>query len=419
MRYLNFVFLVMLVIFCASCKKSTEPAENDKPPGYQEDIPWPSLADSPWPMYRGDPQGTGRSRGLGPQVGIIDWSIDTLNVATGIAIGSDSTIYFGVARQISGESFSALVATSQHGSIKWQFELNPRNIWLSSPIVSSDNIIYISDPFNYKFCAIHSNGLLKWDLDVGSLIFQTGINIGKDGTIYAIGITTNEVWTLFAISKDGQILWSIDNIDISGDEPNGMSFSADGKTLYIPGDHDGPGLTAFDIETRSVKWEFGFERLSLSGSPIIDSKGNIYVISSDEEENGFLYSLDEEKNIRWSYSLGPFDWVSSYNLFALDKFGNIYLGLDEIVSLDYEGQFRWSIQVSSVTSPIVIDNSNNVYFTNKRGEEKEIICLDMNGNLIFTMAYPEPASYSSYSPGLGYGKLYIPGYKTLMISSVY
>jgi hypothetical protein len=406
-------------MLCTSCQKSTEPSDNDlPPPGFQVDVPWPSLAESSWPMYRGDPQGTGRSKGLGPQVGIIEWSIDTLNVSTGIAIGSDSTIYFGVTRQIGGESFSALIATTQNGSIKWQFELNPRNIWLSSPVVSSDNVIYISDPYNYKFCAIHSNGLLKWDLDLGSLIMQTGINIGKDGTIYVVGLTNN-VWILYAISKQGQILWSLDNLDIAGDEFNGMSFSADGKTLYIPGDYDGPGLTAVNIETKSVKWEFGFERLTLSGSPIVDSKGNIYVITSDEEDNGFLYSLDEDKNIRWSYYLGPFDFVSSYNLFAMDKFGNVYVGLYGITSIDYNGEFRWNYDFNNITSPIVIDKNNLIYFTNEYGLEKELICLDMDGNLIYNMAYPESGYYSSYSPGLGFGKMYIPGYHTLFISSIY
>ena len=419
MKYIKYVLLAFLMMFCTSCQKSTEPGENDKPPpGYQEDIPWPSLADSPWPMYRGDPQGTGRSKGFGPQAGVIEWSIDTMNVSTGVAIGTDSTLYFGVTGY-AGKIYSALIAVNQDGSIKWQYELSPYNTWLSSPIVSSDNTIYISDHMVKKFHAVSSNGSTYWEVDLDSRISQTGVNIGKDGTIYIVG-STNNVWTLYAISKQGQILWSVDNIDIAGDEFNGMSFSADGKTLYIPGDYDGPGITAIDIETRSVKWEFGNGRLILSGAPLVDSKGNIYVLSNDEEDNGFLYSLDQEKNIRWSYFLGPFDgWVSSYNLFAMDKFGNIYVGLSEITSIDYNGEFRWNYEFSNITSALVIDNNNLIYFTNKYGLEKELVCLDMDGNLIFTMAYPEPASYSSYSPGLGYGKLYIPGYHTIFFSSIY
>ena len=294
MKCVSYVFLALLVMFCTSCQKSTEPVGNDKPPlGYQEDIPWPSLADSPWPMYRGDPQCTGRSKGFGPQAGVIEWTIDTMNVSTGVAIGTDSTLYFGVTGY-AGKIYSALVAVNQDGSIKWQYELSPYNTWLSSPIISSENIIYISDHRGEKFHAVQSNGLPQWEVDLESRISQTGINIGKDGTIYVVGLT-NQVWTLYAISKSGHILWSIGNIDIAGDEINGMSFSADGKTLYIPGDYDGPAITAVDIETRSVEWEFGGGRLTLSGAPLVDSEGNIYVISSDEEDNGFLYSGSRKK----------------------------------------------------------------------------------------------------------------------------
>jgi hypothetical protein len=417
MKILNYFVISFIVILYTSCQKSTEPIENDKsPPGFQEDIPWPSLADSPWPIYRGDPQGTGRSKGFGPQFGNIEWFLDTLNISTGVAIGPDSTLYFGVTGY-AGNNYSALIALNQNGSIKWQYELSPYNTWLSSPIITTDNIIYISDHMANKFHAVNSDGSTKWAVDLDSRISQTGINIGKDGTIYIVG-STNNIWTLYAISKQGHVIWSIDNIDIAGDEFNGMSFSADGKTLYIPGDYDGPGLTAIDVEARSFKWEFGSKRLQLSGSPIIDSNGNIYVISCDEEDNGFLYSLDEEKNIRWSFGLDQFGWIESYNLFALDQFGNIYLGLDKLISLDYEGQFRWSFKVSNISSPIVIDKSNNIFFTNKAGMEKELICLSIDGNVVFNMAYPEPKWYSSYSPGLGYGKLFIPGYQTLLISSI-
>jgi hypothetical protein len=55
-------FVLFLLLMLLSCKENpTTPSEEPKPPGYQEDIPWPSLADSPWPMYRGNPQYTGRA----------------------------------------------------------------------------------------------------------------------------------------------------------------------------------------------------------------------------------------------------------------------------------------------------------------------------------------------------------------------
>ncbi|RJP58374.1 MAG: hypothetical protein C4543_08415, partial [Ignavibacteriales bacterium] len=42
----------------------------------QERIEWPSLADSPWPVLRGDAQGTGRSEYVGPKTPNIVWTAD-------------------------------------------------------------------------------------------------------------------------------------------------------------------------------------------------------------------------------------------------------------------------------------------------------------------------------------------------------
>jgi hypothetical protein len=53
------------------------------------------------------------------------------------------------------------------------------------------------------------------------------------------------------------------------------------------------------------------------------------------------------------------------------------------------------------------------------GEEKELICIAVDGNVVYSISYPESKMYSCYSPGIGYGKMYIPGYKTSLISSIY
>ena len=103
----------------------------------------------------------------------------------------------------------------------------------------------------------------------------------------------------------------------------------------------------------------------------------------------------------------------------MDKFGNIYMGLSEITSIDYNGEFRWKYELENTSSPIVIDNNNRIYVTDKLGSEKELICLDMDGNLLYALAYPESKMYVSYSPGFGYGKLFNPGYNTLLISAIY
>ena len=95
------------------------------------------------------------------------------------------------------------------------------------------------------------------------------------------------------------------------------------------------------------------------------------------------------------------------------------MGLDEIISLDYQGQLRWRFEVTSISSPIVIDHSNNVFFTDKWGTEKELVGIDIDGNEILRVSYPETRSYAGYSPGISFGAIIIPGYQTKLVSSIH
>ncbi|MDQ7052033.1 MAG: hypothetical protein Q9P14_03725 [candidate division KSB1 bacterium] len=89
--------LLGVMLLFAACRTGAPP----EPPNYydwrtepQETIPSPTLADTPWPMYRADPQGTGRTRWPGPRGGSVAWK-RFVGGRVGVAvIGPDSTIYF-------------------------------------------------------------------------------------------------------------------------------------------------------------------------------------------------------------------------------------------------------------------------------------------------------------------------------------
>ena len=151
MKIKYFVFIALVVVCFSNCQKSTEPIGNDKPPpGYQEDIHWPSLAESPWPMSRHDPQSTGRSKEIGPTFGVIDWSIEPYWLETGLSIGPDSTIYF---------NYGDLFAYSPDGEEKWILELNQYGG--SAPIIAADGTIYTTA--GVKLIAISADKTIKWE----------------------------------------------------------------------------------------------------------------------------------------------------------------------------------------------------------------------------------------------------------------
>jgi outer membrane protein assembly factor BamB len=387
-----------------------------KPPGYQEDIPWPSLANSPWPMYRADPQNTGRSKFISCIGGSFDFKIDSLRNVTGVSVGLDSSIYF-VAGVFQGNiEKSGLYCYTSDGNFKWMFKF-PVYTYSISPLITSDGTIYVSSRIEKRLYAVTEKGKLKWELnDVRPS--QTGINIGKDGTIYFLDDLSG-IMTLTAVSSEGSIIWRLSNSDFSGDELDGMSFSPDGKVLYIPGWFNKQAIFAVDVETKSIKWDFGKNRVYLNGAPLVDSDGNIYVLSSDENANGFLYSLSSTGQVIWEYPLGSFGIVQNFNHFSMDKSGNIYLGLDTLYSISYKGKLNWKLKPSllgGVSSPIICDAGSLIYLRWGGSEGNYLISVGLNGNLKWSFEEDQLAGLSSYSPALSYKDIFIPNFH---INSIY
>ena len=389
----------MSLFLLYSCDSSTDPPPEEKPPGYQEDVPWPSLADSPWPMYRCDPQGTGRTNYLINLTGTINWKIDSFYVASGAAITEDSTILIGT-NDIFSPNYAegGLIALKSDGNIKWKFSFKNYAKGISSPVIANDGTIYISSTHERKFYAINPDGSKKWELYIDAMIIQSGICIGKDGTLFALG-WKGDFFDLLAISPNGELLWTLSDERFSGETLNGMSLSPDGKTLYIPGGHDGPAVFAVDIENHEIIWEFGEERATISAIPIVDSDGNVYIFAKNNQNQGLLYSLNLAGEIRWEYILDdPWSFVSSFNLFALSKDGDIILGHDKLYCINYQGELKWKVQLEkTIASPITIDNSGNCYFVVEENNVADLLMVDNSGNILQSIPL-ESNDFSWYSP---------------------
>src|SRR3990172_9900287 len=163
------LFLLLLVM---SCKENpTDSGEPPKPPGYQEDIPWPSLADSPWPTNHGDMQRTGRSKYSGPQQGDVyaRVPVPATEMQTGIAFGNDSVFYFGTSYP------GKLVAAKLDGSILWEFRSGAME-FMTTPLIDASGTIYVSDGvFIY---AVNPDSSLKWKLKTTQDVVNIGLGIG-------------------------------------------------------------------------------------------------------------------------------------------------------------------------------------------------------------------------------------------------
>ncbi|MDI6810261.1 MAG: PQQ-binding-like beta-propeller repeat protein [archaeon] len=136
------------------------------------------LANSPWPMFRHDPQHTGRSPYTGPETPTLKWSYVTRGcIRSSPAIGSDGTIYVG-------SEDGNLYAINPDGTLKWSYATGDDVD--SSPAIGSDGTIYIGSYVSGEDCnlyAINPDGSLKWRYLTGGYIGSSPV-IGSDGTIY-------------------------------------------------------------------------------------------------------------------------------------------------------------------------------------------------------------------------------------------
>jgi outer membrane protein assembly factor BamB len=413
MRNLNYLILSFLVIIYTNCQKSTEPIENDiPPPGFQEDIPWPSLAESPWPMYHGDPQSTGRSKYPGPIAGTIEWSIDSLWVKSGVSIGDDQSVFFN-----SNGYFRGLIAADPDGNIKWNLEevVTSEDV-VSTPMVTADGTIYIGGGLQNKLYAINSNGTIKWEFDTNGFVYHVGMNIGLDGTIYFISGWQEGIPTLYAVNPDGSLKWKLENSDFNYFNRTGITFSPNGETLYVPGQVS--SVFAIDVENQNIKWTFGDS--PLRGSVLVNTSGHIYLQSKVELINSgqaSLFCLNSDGSIRWSYIHDNPEF--SYNHMAdgtMDNNGNYYFALDTLYSLDYEGKLNWKLGLERESGePLTCDINGVVYLPLVVGTS--MAAVSSEGDLIWKLDFPRGSI--GQSPALGINQvLYVASYKDEFVYAI-
>ena len=378
----SFIFVFFLLFY--GCKQSTEPQPPEqKPAGYQENITWPSLSDSPWPMEHHDPQYTGRSTFNGPASFNVVKLIDTLKLDAGISVGKDSFIYM----PFNFFLFSLNLA----GQIKFSKSFGIYT--LTTPIVkkNGDIVIYYESPS--AITEINKAGEIIWQYNL-DFNLSTQLGIDREGNIYF----THE-GTLYVLDNSGHLSWSLE--DNRFGTVSSFSFSPDGKMLYLA-PNKGLTILALDLTQKEVKWTFG-ESGNIAYPALIDADGNIYFSSEGDENNspGF-YSLNPEGKINWHFAHNMFyRHYAIHSPPTMDKYGNIYFAKDTLYSFDINGKLRWKKYIGNVSTPtpLVCDAGNNIYVTIGVIGNWGIVKLDKDGNILFsTPANAFKGETSVYSP---------------------
>ncbi|MDQ7064948.1 MAG: PQQ-binding-like beta-propeller repeat protein [candidate division KSB1 bacterium] len=413
--------LLGVMLLFAACRTGAPP----EPPNYydwrtepQETIPWPTLADTPWPMYRADPQGTGRTRWPGPRGGSVAWK-RFVGGRVGVAvIGPDSTIYFTnpYGQTETGEQRLFLWAVRPDGSVRAKISLDfPPNEPLHSthtdcqPLVGSDGAIYIGTN-NGNFYALEPDGQLRWQFKADAQISTPQLNIDLAGNIYFF----DENSTFYALASDGSLRFKAQAPDEMQFAGTGLAFSPDGNTFYtVAYKRDSTvavWLMAYSLNGEEI-WRYQLGKGDFFAIPLVDNAGRIYMAfdgaaKRPQDDMGGVYAFSPDGEIVWKQ---PFPGERIAGEPTMDHNGQLYVNIGNwLYSFDYDGKQRWRVRLGSIpaTQALICDADNVVYFmgdklyaVNDRG--KELWSVDVGANAFFS-------SSIGYNNMLFFGTSFVP-----------
>jgi|GEM_PF-1722692 len=363
MKRCTLLLLLALLAGCANDKDPVKPNPDPEPPpepaytfiygdtlnataqSPQVDIPWPSLANSPWPMAIVNQQGITRSPWPLLPEGHIHWyepkvspQPDSLYGALryGLAVGPDGTIY-AAARNLN------MTAISTDGTTKWQLgaPYNP----LTGPVVGTDSTIYYGTMRG--FVAVKPSGEIKWVFKPELGFMEQRPFMGIDGTLYAR--LSRSPGRLYAITRDGMERWQT---TVGYPSLNIITASPDGATLYVKG--EGQTLLALDASTGAEIWRF-FTGLNYLHHVSVDNAGNLYLCRSQTGTDRDIVSLSPGGQLRWTFATGE-EFINGPNIVSSNGVsiaynGYLYYGLLNrgTIALDYEGNWRWTFHPHETT----------------------------------------------------------------------
>ena len=272
-------------------------------------------------------------------------------IYSSVAIGSDGTLYVGLAKNTFVDLKAGLCAINpltiwpflSEDNIKWTSFMG--DDVESSPAIGSDGTIYVGSN-DYNLYALNpGNGSKKWTFTTEGAIHSSPA-IGSDGTIY-IGSRDNNLYAVKA--SDGSKLWSFATLGPINSSP---AIGPDGVIYVGSGDKK---LYAVNPSDGTKKWAYTMEGV-VDSSPAIGLYGTIYVGSNDKS----LYAISPEGALLWSYPTGGAITSSP----AIGADGTIYVGSNDksLYAISPEGALLWSYPTGgAITSSPAIGADGTIY----------------------------------------------------------
>jgi|GEM_PF-1910485 len=361
----RFLPMFIIPIIMSACPDSpTNP--KDENPYKQEPIDWPSLADSPWPMYHGGPLGNGLSFQSGPANRTIKWKVDITDIGTGVVVDDSGNVYVS--------SFSGdLYKINSIGEIVWKKSLVDYYVDDSgTPILLNNGNIFMH--FATKGFIVNGSGNILTSFDLPAKVWSQSFQIDMPGNLYSV----TEDRQLFKITQNGDLLWSITPPD-SLDDQFLMYFIPvfvnDGSELIVTGQKN---VYAIDLNGHII-WYYP---TTIGAPPIITSNDEIFIYHS---EDSTLNSIDKAGNLNFQTKVENGINIEPISRPTITSEGDIvYPTFSPVgaVKFSAEGELIWQTTLpegSYVCSELITDIDGNIYISTWHGG---FYILSYNGEIL-------------------------------------
>ncbi len=346
MKKIQSIWLLLLILFL-NC---TEFGDEDDSINYtQEPIPWPSLADSPWPMYKGNPQGNGINHTANNLEGELTQIIQTENYSksfSNILIDETENLYVTVFQNNIVHKYSS------DYDLLWSTNISGKHstVATSTPLLSSNNTIYVATDSLWAIDI--QDGKKLWGIELENLVIGN-LNIDLDGNILLI----DEIGLLYSINSDGEFNWIVDS-PFSINPNIGIVISPNGTQLYTVGER----LSAYNVISGVIMWTFDpMSSTNFNTFPAVSMDGSIHFVSFSDTTS-ILWSINDSGQVNWQQNISLGDPNKSTSpIITID--GRIVITIENnIYSYNLLGESEWSSSIeSSAWSSMASDNQGNVY----------------------------------------------------------